>query len=149
MTKPYNVEDITAVTFYKGSFFQGYRYIDIREKENKYFVTTLLPTAPKAPFDPKANTLEITKAAWHTITRALIEHFRIAEWNKIYDSDILDGEQWALSVRLKSGRHTYSCGNNAYPKSFDEFSFFLDKYYRLSESHGISVDVLSVFHLFR
>jgi len=52
----------------------------------------------------------------------LVNDIKVFKWNKNYANDnVLDGEEWRLTVHYKSGRSRGFFGMNAYPSNFKEF----------------------------
>ncbi|RDV11835.1 hypothetical protein DXT99_23920 [Pontibacter diazotrophicus] len=56
----------------------------------------------------------------------LLEFLKACNWKRRYDSNILDGTQWELTVSGK-GISVRSYGSNAYPENFDMFLMLLNK----------------------
>ncbi len=57
---------------------------------------------------------------------ALLTFIKKCNWQKTYDSGILDGTQWELKAKGK-GCNLKTYGSNAYPENFNDFLRILNK----------------------
>jgi len=72
---------------------------------------------------------------------ALLTFIKQCNWQKTYDSGILDGTQWTLKVK-GNGCNLKVYGSNAYPENFDDFIGILNK---LISPTGIMIDKIRHF----
>lgn len=127
---PYDYENIVEISFSDGGYFGGYKTINFAKYNNTYF----LCTDHSLECNPKKK--EISAFDWYKVVSTLYDQFFIAEWDKEYNNpDVLDGEQWELTIKFNDGNIVEYWGSNAYPKLFEELTFFFEEFCRALENN--------------
>jgi hypothetical protein len=81
-----------------------------------------------------------------------IRRYRFGSWNRYYDNrDVLDGDQWELTVKYNPGRKDVVFGgSNAYPSEFEFVrKVFEDDFYAKTGKQILSDDEISYFRNIR
>jgi hypothetical protein len=124
---------VTAVRFSDGGFFGGMKKITIEKRGGKRVIAVFLPHAP----DGELHQREFTDREWKSLLNKLFCDLYIHEWKKRrFCSDILDGEQWELSLRLSGGRKLDYLGSSDFPPLWEELKNVFAPYFKESDAAG-------------
>lgn len=117
---------INKVEFSIGGYFDGYetRTVTI---DGDHIQTSIEPSLLRDPADVDDEFKEMNKADFLSSLREL----HIGEWRRRYDSEILDGTQWELTIYFSDGRKPVKIyGSNAYPYNFNRLTSLFGIYDR-------------------
>ncbi len=108
------LDKLESATFFKGHYFGGYTTRRCRIEGDKAGFETSYPWT-RGHFEPDEESW--TKDEFIDGLRRL----HLGEWKCSYvDTKVLDGEEWELTLKFKSGRRQLNIsGINAYPYNFD------------------------------
>ena len=124
---------VTSITFVIGGYFGGFQKIRIGKYHNRY-CATIFPNSYEP--DSVSYTHAMTKEEWHSFIRMLFDMAYLHEWAERYDDpDILDGEQWELTVRMTNRRKRFIYGSNSFPPYWVEFLNALRPYFDMAGQH--------------
>jgi hypothetical protein len=105
----------TALRFFYGGFWQGYRTLEWRDG-----ALTYVESRSAGDDEPKAR-ITPTDAEWRAFA-AQLDALDVHRWNQEYVTpDVLDGVGWTLAIDWPDGRSVRSSGYHAYPDAFDAF----------------------------
>ena len=108
---------VESIEFSDGGFFGGYLDIQIRKNADGAFVTFHSFPFGKVPVPDR----QITSLRWNRLVNKLYTELYLHEWKKRYDDpDVLDGEQWELTIKLSGNRRRTYSGSNAFPPYWSE-----------------------------
>ena len=109
------LNEISKITFTKGSFFTGYNtsIIDL-SKEKPVFLEGHFDNFIEKETDFDKETF------LHQLGELYIGEWRSCYTTKRFNIIVLDGEQWSLNFEYKDGTNKSFTGDNAYPYNFDE-----------------------------
>ena len=112
-----NYRDIvTGIHFYDGGYFGGYKEITIKKNKKTILLTVYMSFEPEDCFQRK-----MTEEEWTGLLDRLYKKLYLHEWKKsFYDPYVLDGEQWALDIKLTNGRSRHYHGSNEFPPYWSE-----------------------------
>lgn len=122
------IEDISEIQFSIGGYPGGHTDTTvnlitgkiIREQHPRSEFSEMLPLLPM---------LTISRSAFLQRLRQL----HLGEWYRRYDSEILDGTQWTLTISYSSGdRSVKFYGSNRYPYNFEELEKLLSAFDRVN-----------------
>jgi len=68
---------------------------------------------------PKENGIEVSEEQWREFREAL-DRANVWTWEKYYDSFIVDGTQWEVTIEYKDAA-VHSEGSNNYPPEFEQY----------------------------
>jgi len=114
--------------FSLGGYFNSHNYTVRLEGDLLYVSDSLYPLPPE--FEKKIAVTNNENWA------ALLTFLKECNWQKTYDSGILDGTQWTLKVK-GSSCNLKVYGSNAYPENFD---VFLNNLNKLISPAGIKIE---------
>jgi hypothetical protein len=100
-----------------GGFHQGYMTIELSEEGFKLHPRLI----ERNQFMPHSNafTLAPTNEGIESFLKTL-HRLNVLKWRKEYsNSEICDGTQWELVIKI-DGRRRFISGSNAYPEGFEE-----------------------------
>jgi hypothetical protein len=120
--------------FSLGGYFSSHNYTVRLEGDLLYISDCLYPMPPEWEENIAVeNKIPVTdNENW----AALLTFLKACNWQKTYDSYILDGTQWELKAKGK-GCNLKVYGSNAYPENFDDFLAILNK---LISPAGIKIE---------
>ena len=134
----YGIEDyrdiVTSIHFSDGGFFGGFDEVHF-QKNAAGIVVKIVPSFTR-------ETLPVERAVkadeWQAILDKLFCALCIHEWRKSYnDYSVLDGEQWAIELRLTNGRQRNIYGSNAFPPYWQRLKRLLKPYFDECPPKGI------------
>ena len=111
--------EVITIHFRDGGFFQGYTDLTIKQEQDGII-------ARHSGFDPledKAfeHRYVMPEKEWNQLLDAIFCSYYLHEWKRKYHSDILDGEQWSVTIALSIGYKQHYYGSNAFPAYWKEF----------------------------
>lgn len=129
-SKRYGLENltevVTALEFVIGGYFGGYQKLRIGKFRNHYRVTVF----PNSMKDGESYVRRIPEEEWEGLKRRLFDETYLHEWSTRYhDPEILDGEQWELTLKLTNRRKRCYSGSNAFPPYWIPFLKLLRPYF--------------------
>lgn len=110
-------EMVKEIRFSIGGFHQGYKEIVITKAENGAWVGQR-DTLKEEDAGPE----KIGPVKWKSLMDRLYGRVDLQDWNAEYfNPDILDGEQWELTIRMANGKTFEYSGSNKYPPAMLDF----------------------------
>lgn len=118
-------DEVTTIHFRDGGFFQGHTDLVIKKEKDGII-------ARHSGFDPlKDEAFEhrytMPEREWNRLLDAIFCTYYLHEWKKQYRSDILDGEQWSVTISLSIGHKRNYSGSNAFPAYWKEFQKSMER----------------------
>lgn len=112
-------DEVRTIHFRDGGFFQGYTDLVIKREQDGII-------ARHSGFDPlKDEAFEhryvMPEKEWSQLLDDIFCTYYLHEWKRRYNSDILDGEQWSVTIALSIGHKRNYCGSNAFPAYWKDF----------------------------
>ena len=108
---------VQSIEFRDGGFFDGYMDIEIKKNADGAFVKFHEFPFGKFPVADR----QITPLRWDRLVNKLYTELYLHEWKKHFDDpEVLDGEQWELTIKLTEGRKRTYSGSNAFPPYWSE-----------------------------
>ena len=111
------------INFYVGGFFGGYVNFTFGKSETGYYyeIKRSLAMDEYSSEINKTGKQELSFEEWSTLINKIYNKIFLLSWKKKYNnSDILDGEQWGLEIKLTGKRELNYYGSNAYPVYWKE-----------------------------
>ena len=108
---------VTAVRFNDGGFFGGYDEVTIKKTDSGI----IADISPNFQRDFEGGQRTLAEKEWTKLLDRLFCKLYVHEWKKqYYNSDIMDGEQWELEIRLTGRRVRNYSGSNEFPAYWNE-----------------------------
>lgn len=126
--------------FGAGGFFMGFPEVTIKketDKDGDYLSLSYFPSMngvsehtiidPMNPLEKEINSPKQSINQLQNLIKELSD-LNIEKWKRYYDSDILDGTQWELTIKFDKGRTIIKGGSNDYPDNWIDFIKVLSHY---------------------
>ena len=110
---------VTGIAFSRTEYLRPYQPTQVAiTKTAKGAHVKASGAAGDLPFESK---YDISRKKWDTLVDSLYYELFLNDWkHRFNDYNVLDGEEWALTIKLTDNRkHTYS-GMNGYPPYWEE-----------------------------
>ena len=129
---------VKEICFTDGGFFGGVQEILIQEDKGQHTLT-VFPDLTKSDC---CFYREMTSKEWNKLLKTLYGKLYLHEWKKSYDDpDVLDGEQWSLSLKLKGNRKRNYSGSNAFPPYWKELQNLFTPYLEEADDSITHIEV--------
>ena len=116
---------VTEIQYFDGGYFGPSQKILIKREKGKH-ILTVYPDLKKSDY---CFHREMPSKEWNKLLKTLYGKLYLHEWKKSYiDPDVLDGEQWSLSLKLKGNRKRNYSGSNAFPPYWKELQNIFNSY---------------------